>query len=285
MSQNFDQRGGKRPAKPIINKWEGEGFVKSRTANDNDEIQFFPFRNGGGAIHISVACSEMNGADENGQPRVTTSYIPVNVMTNRLITEQQLKGVRQGMKVHVVGKLQPESYTSKKTGNRVTSMVVNAYVFEILEMPQQIMGPGYAQPDYAPQPGFMPQQGYIQPGQYPAPQGGYQQPPMGGAPAPGFPSQPAYAQQQRPYQQPAQPAYQRQAPASMPAYQPQGAQAPAGAPPHGNIPPYYQRPGTPQGGGYVQPGQQQPAGPQGQFMPPAGEVDNDDMPPGDPINV
>ena len=302
MSQNYEQRGGKRPSKPIINKWEGEGIVRSRSANDSEDIKFFAFPKGGGAIHISLECSEINRADANGQPRVTTSYIPVNVFTNKLITEQQLRAVRQGMKVHVVGKLQPESYTSKKTGNNVTTMVVNAYVFENLEMPQQAMG-------YGPVPTFGPQPGYAPQGGQPAPQQGYgpvpaygPQPAYGGqgaqqgygqqGPQPGYGGQGA---QQGYGQQGPQPAYGGQgaqgAYGPVPAYGPQpgyggqgaqqgyGQQGPQGGVAVGAAPPYYQG---------RQGGQPAPQGPQPAYVDQGGGTgpDDDDMPEGGvPIHV
>ena len=257
MPQNYNQGGSRAPKKPIINKWEGEGIVKPRTGNEGDEIKFFPFNGGGGAIHITVACSEMTGtADANGQPRIVTYYIPVNVMTNKLITEQQLKGVRTGMKVHVVGKLQQESYTSKQTGQKVTRMVVNAFVFEILEMPQYSQQPVYGAPQpgaygpqtapagYGPQPGgYGPQPGA--PAPYPAPAyggaqpGGYPAPPAGYGPQPGgYGAQPApagYGQQPAApagYGQPQQGA-QQNTPTAPPYYR---------APGYGAVPGYAQAP-------------------------------------------
>lgn len=197
--------------KPKINEWTGEGIVRPRSGNDGDEIKFFPFQRGGGAIHITVACSEQTMRnDENGQPKVRTSYIPVNVMTNSKITEQMLRSIRAGMRVRVVGNLQPESYTSQKTGQRVTTLAVNAFVFEVLQgtdspypqaqpaYPAQPQGPAYGQ--------GAPQGGYPAPqGGYPSPQGGYpgqggpyppQQPYYGGVQGPqgGYPGYPAYGQ-------------------------------------------------------------------------------------------
>lgn len=260
MSQNYQQGAGKAPRKPIINKWEGEGIVRPRSGNAEDEIKFFPFQKGGGAIHITVACSELSsGADENGQPRTVTCYVPVSVMTNKLITEQQLKGVRPGMKVHVVGRLQPESYTSKKTGNKVTTMVVSAFVFEILEMPQQGYQSQYPQQGVYPQQGgIYPPQGqyYPQQGMYPPPQGGY--PPQGGM----YPPQGGYPQQQGMYPPQQQVPYQGQQPGYV--------QQAGGNPP---TPPYYQPPGF-QGGV------------QGAPAAPSGGVTGDLPPgPGETINV
>ena len=157
--------GGQAPRKQKINEWTGEGIVRPRSGNDGDEIRFFPFQRGGGAIHITVACTEQYGASENGQPKEQTSYVPVNVITNSRITEEQLKGVCAGMRVRVVGKLTPESYTSKRTGQKVTTLVVNAFVFEVLAMPAHSYAPqgGYApqQAPYPPQaPAYAPQAGY-----------------------------------------------------------------------------------------------------------------------------
>ena len=220
--QNDYQQGARRaPKEPVINRWEGEGVVRPRSGNDGDEIRFFPFKNGGGAIHISIECTETTGADQNGQPRTITTYVPVNVMANRLIPEQQLKAVRPGMRVRAKGRLQQESYTSKKDGTRRTTMVVNAFVFEILDMqPQAVQQPGYAaQPGYAPQ------------GQYPPQQPAY--PPQ----QPGYPvQQPGYAPQgQYP---PQQPAYQQPGYAQAAAAQHQAQRTPT----QEQVPPYYQAP-------------------------------------------
>lgn len=262
MQNNYQQQGARRaPKEPVINRWEGEGIVRPRSGNDGDEIKFFPFKNGGGAIHISVECVETSGADQNGQPRTITTYVPVNVMANRLIPEQQLKAVRAGMRVHLKGRLQQESYTSKKDGTRKSAMVVNAFVFEIIDMqPQTIQQPQYQQgyaPQYPPQqPGYAPQQGYAPQPPYGQPaypqQQGYQQ-----APPPQYPpqQQPPYGQQQG-YQQP--PLY-NPPPAQQPGYaQAAAAQGQAHAQ---QAPPYYQPP------------QQAPLEPE------------DDLPPGNPIHV
>lgn len=249
MSQNYNQGSDKNPKKPKINEWCGEGIVQSRGGDPNEEIKFFPFKNGGGAIHITVACVENIGADDQGRPKTQTCYVPVSVMTNRLITQQQLQSIRAGMKVKIVGKLAAETYTSKKDGQKKTTLVVNAYVFEVLQMPQQTYGPqgGYQPqpgPGYAPlqqgygpqggQPYYPPQSGYPAPG---APQGGYgPQPgyqPQGGYPAPGAPhgGQQTYPAQGGGYPGP-QPGY---------GY---GPAAPAAPAPAGNVtpPPYYNPP-------------------------------------------
>ena len=148
---NYNNGGG-APKKAKINEWTGEGIVRPKSNNDGDEIRFFPFKNGGGAIHFTLACSEpAQGADENGLPRMKTTYIPVNVMTNKLVDEQRLRTIKAGMRVKVVGKLEAESYTSKKDGQRKSALVVNAFVFEVLAMPQQITPP--AQQGYGQQPG------------------------------------------------------------------------------------------------------------------------------------
>lgn len=230
--------GGQAPRKQKINEWTGEGIVRPRSGNDGDEIRFFPFQRGGGAIHITVACTEQYGASENGQPKEQTSYVPVNVITNSRITEEQLKGVCAGMRVRVVGKLTPESYTSKRTGQKVTTLVVNAFVFEVLAMPAH----SYTQQGvYAPQQAPYPPQAPPYPPQagYPGPAAAPIYPPYQGAPQAYFPQQggyPGYPGAQAP-QYPQQP----------PQYNPQNAPAPA---PQGGRqqapPPYYVPPGGPQ---------------------------------------
>ena len=231
-------QGGARPQKrPKINEVNLEGIVTSRSTNAGEPIKFFNFQNGGGAIHITVITREPSGTDQYGNQKVETSYIPVNVMTNKNITEAQLRSVVPGMKVRVVGKLSPESYTSKKNGQKITALVVNAFVFEILEMPQQAQGPqgfygapqpGYGQPGPAPQYGGpFPQQPYgpqVAPQQQYPPQGRY---PQGPAPAP------AYGPQVPQQQYPSQGGYPQQG-----AY---GAPAAPGAPVQAP-PPYYQAP-------------------------------------------
>ena len=239
---NYNSSGGQgqqRPLrKPKINVWEGEGIVRSRSANADEPIRFFPFKNGGGAIHISLLVTESFGAGADGAPRTRTTYIPVNVTTNNgsqnQITPQQLQSVRPGMKVRVVGRLGTETYDSKRTGQKVTSLVVDAFVFEILDIGQV---PAYPQQGGA----LLPHQGA---GHYPpaSAQGyGFQ----GGAPAPfygqNFPQQnaPVYPQQQ-PYPQPA----------PMPPYPggyAPGAGIPQPAQPQhpGAVPPYYHPPAVP----------------------------------------
>lgn len=235
---DYNNQGGKAPKKPKINEWSGEGIVKPRSGNDGDEIRFFAFQKGGGAIHITVACSEpVQGADENGQPRMKTSYIPVNVMTNRAISQQQLMAIKPGMRVRVVGKLEPESYTSKKTGQKVTALVVNAFVFEVLAMPQQAMTPQYGAMPQAQQPayGAQPPYGMMQPQQQYPLQGGYPGPQYGAPVQPQYPPQQGYP-----------------GPQYQPQYQPQQPQAPAGA--ARQTPPYYV---PPQGTAPAQPQQPQ----------------------------
>ena len=259
MAYNNNQggygQGAQKPKREIINEWKGTGIVRPRSGNDQDPITFYPFQRGGGAIHITVACSEIVGADESGNAKQRTYYIPVNVLTNKNITQQQLQSVCAGMKVRVVGKLEPESYTSKKTGQKVTSLVVNAYVFEILQFPQQ---QGFAQPmqgaGYGQQPFYGPQG--------PAPQGQYQQQQYyGPQPAPGQYGAPQQGQMGPAYGQQGGPAPQGQYRGQQQGqyYGPQGgapAQGPhtqfaPGAPAQGQgpTPPYYQAPVPAQAGG------------------------------------
>lgn len=223
------QESGRGQKKTIYNRWEGEGIVRPRSGNESDPIQFYAFPNGGGAIHVTVQVQEPSGVDpQTGQTRYETNYIPVNITTNRIITQQQVKNIRSGMRVRIVGALKYKSYTSKKTGQKTGSLEVNAFACDILGavqqaapqyMPQQ---GGYQQPpQYGPQQQYAPQQ----PGPQYAPQGGYQQPPQGYGQA-----QPQYNQprpvQPGPQYVPAQPAQQQQQQQTPPPYYrpPQGAQ-------------------------------------------------------------
>lgn len=247
-----------KPKKEKVNEWVGVGIVRPRSGNDQDPIKFFPFQRGGGAIHITLACTEVFN-DASGAAKTRTAYVPVNVLTNGGKLDIPLvQSIRAGMKIRVVGKIEPESYTSKKTGQKVTSLVVNAYYLEILQ--QQTFAPG--QPAYGQQP-YYGGQGYQPPmgGQpYYGPQPGQQmpgQPPMGGQPAMGY--QPGYAPApQGPYYgpQPGQPMT-GQPPMggqSAPGYQPAPAaprtqfapgQPPQGAAPAAQRQPLYQQPAAP----------------------------------------
>jgi len=242
---NNQNQGGRAPKKPKINEWQGEGIVKPRSGNDNEEIKVYDFQNGGASVNISLVCTEPAGNDQYGQPKTATCYVPVKVQANKLITVQQLHGIRAGMKVRVVGRLAAESYTSKKTGQQVTSLVVKAYVFEILESPQQAYMPQQPAPQYGPQgqapygQQMPPPYGQQVPYGAQMPYGQQPQAPYGPqAPMPGYGAQPQapYGQQMPPYGQQSayQPAQPRQAPAAP---QPQAPAQPA------NVPPYYQAPG------------------------------------------
>lgn len=267
--QGGGPQGGRAPKKSVTNEWKGEGIVKPRSGNDQDPIKFFPFPSGGGAIHITVEVQELSGTDpQTGQPRYTTTFVPVNITTNRVITQQLLQTICPGMRVRIVGSLRYKSFTSKKTGQQSGSIEVNAFVCEILSAPQQQPAYPSQQPAYGgyPQQGAAPVYGAPQQGGYPAqggapayggqpaypPQPGYpQQPPQGGYAAPAYPQQPV----QPAYGAPVQPA---------PQYTPKQGQQ--GARPAQPAPPYYQPP-------------TQPAGADNDDMPP------DDAPPVRPINV
>ena len=254
MSQNYNQGARKAPKEPVINKWEGEGIVRPRYGKDGDEIRFMPYRKGnGGLIHISLECIQpSNTADENGMPKYTRCFVPIDVFSNNRVDEQLVRSVKAGMKVHVVGKLAQQQYTNPRTNQTNYSLVVIPFMFEILDMPQaaapqgfvpapagygQQQGygpqpaygpqPGYGQQQgYGPQPGYGQQQGYGPQGPYPAPAGPYP------APAGPAPVQGAYGPQ-GPYPAPAGPAPAGPAPAPAAGQQPGYAQAP----------PYYKAPG------------------------------------------
>ena len=213
-------QGARRPQKEKINEWVGTGIVHPRSGNDQDPIKFFPFQRGGGAIHINLACVEAY-TDASGAAKSHTTYVPVNILTNGgKLDVATVQSIRTGMKIRVVGKIQPESYLSKKTNTQVTTLSVNAYVVEILQQQEYTQQPGYG-----PQPYYQPQQGYQQP-----PMGAPMGAPMGGQPMSGYGQQPAPAAPQVQYA-PAQPQQGQQgAPAPQAQRQPpyqQAAPAPA----------------------------------------------------------
>ena len=228
----YAQSGQARQKKTKINQWEGEGILRPKSSNEQDPIKYYPSKNGnGGAIYATLRCTEMTGQmDENGRPKTTTSFVPITVWTNKNITPQILQSLVSGMKVHVIGKLKNESYENKTTHQKVSSLVVDVFVLEILEMPMQAPAYGQAQPQYGAQMPPM-QQGYPQqqPPMY-GPQGGY---------APQGYQQPAPAPQQQP------PYYQ---PAGQSPYPPMPAQAMPPQQGYQQAPPTYNRP---QGGAPV----------------------------------
>ena len=279
--------GAPKQKKEVINKGEWVGFVRTRSGKPGDPIKFIPWANGG-VIHITLEVQENIGADENGQAKIQKGFFPVNLSTKyKPITVQQLQSIQPGMKVRIVGKLINESYTSKKDGERRTSIAIEAFLVEVLEMPQQTYGTQWGawpqQGGFGPQQGY-PQQGFQHPQGYQQPQGGYPQqgawPQQGGfGPQQGYPQQ--GFQQPQGYQQP-QGGYPQQGPwpqqggyAPQQGYQqPQGGAQPQGQPQGGTRQPYYQRPGaSPQGP--ANPGPAAPATP----------VDDDDMPPSDGMPV
>ncbi len=250
-----------------VNQWVGVGIIRPRSANKSDPINFVPFRNGGGVINADLAITQPAGLDENGMPKMKNVSIPISIKTNKNITAQQLQSIVNGMKVRVVGPMEPETYTNKKTGQLVSSLVCNAYVFEVIDSNVNSASPqGYYPPQgqqmppqggyYPPQgqqmspQGNFPPQGYYPPqGQQMPPQGGYYPPQGQQMPPQGFyPPQPG----NNPYARPAQ-------------AQPQTPQQGTGYYPHGQNP-------APQN-----PGPQYPPIP-AQAQTPASIQDIDDLP-------
>lgn len=204
---------GPRQKKEKINNVELTGLVESRARDQ--EIKYYPFSNGnGGAIHINVKTSEIveNQFDANGYPKTRIAFVPVTVKTNKNITEQQLRSVQIGMKVHIVGFISNHQYEDRN-GNKRSSLEVDAYVFEVQAMPMQAAPGGYPAPgQYLQQPQYQQAPQYPQAPQHPAqgqypPQGQYPQqrpyPPQGGYPAPG--QYPQQGQQPPQYQRPQYP--------------------------------------------------------------------------------
>ena len=165
------QPSGQGQKKQIINQWQGIGVVKPR--GNSQQITFYPFQNGGGAIHFNICCTEYAGFnDEYGNPKFRQDTIPVTVRTNTTISVQLLQSIVPEMKVRVVGSWRNKTVNSKKTGQPMTINEVEAFVVEILEAPTmmqqyQAPQPQYPQPQYHPQ---YPQPQYQQPQPQPQPQ-------------------------------------------------------------------------------------------------------------------
>lgn len=226
--------------KEKVNYVELVGYLTARSSNENDQIMFYPFKNGGGAVHCSLKVLQPTGqADEYGNPKMRTTYVPVDIAVNKMIPASTLQGLIPGMKVKVVGELKLQTYQKKNTNEKVSSLAVSAYVFEILQAPMTTMSPGYPpQPAYPPQaPGYAPQP--QSPAYPPQPQTQPAPPAMGGMP--GYPPQAqGYAPQPQP--QPQAPGYSHQpqtqpappAMGRMPGYSPQA----QGYPPQPQAPGY-----------------------------------------------
>ena len=223
--QPQNQPAAGKQKKEEINKVQLTGYIVPRSSNENDKIQFYPFKNGGGAVHCNIKVIQYTGqADENGQPRYKTTYVPLDINVNKVISAATLQGLVSGMKVRVVGELRLQSYEQKTTREKKTSLVVAVYILEVLQMPMHVQAFQPMQPAYQPMPG--------QP-QAPVYQQQYQQN-MGGmpnaAPQGGYVGQP---QPQMPgYQQPQQQAQAQPVMGGMPGMAPQG-----GYPQPNNYPP------------------------------------------------
>lgn len=215
--------------KDVFNQWQAIGILRSRSTDENEPLKFIPWKNGGGVVNANLKITEQIGVDENGQPKTRKTSVPVSIKTNKNITAQQLQSIMSGTKVRVVGRIQLETYESKSTNSRKTTLVADVYVLEILEVPMQPAFGGYPQ-------GMVPPQGMT---------------PPQGMPAPGYPPQgyPQAQPQYHPGQQPPQQYY------HQPQQAPQPQQMPTQMPPQQQ---YYQQPHQPQQAPQMQ-GQQVPA--------------------------
>lgn len=215
------QQAAPKPRKQKINEVTLVGVIRPRSANENEPFRYYPFPGGGGAIHVNIKVSETMETQEG--PKVRIVSIPVDIYTNKVITEQMITSLVPGMTVRVVGSLSNNSYESKKTGQRTTTLVVRAFVLEVIQSAQ----PAYGQiPAYGQQPQY----------QQNAPQ--YQN--QGYAPQPQYQQAPAYQQQgygQQPQYQQNAPAYGQQQYQQASAYgpQPQAHKYPP-MPPQANLP-------------------------------------------------
>lgn len=225
------QRAERKKETPV-NKVEFTGIVKPR--GNFPDIQVKQMPSGGAVVKFSLECKEVTGAaDANGNPKVITTYVPVSVFSNKIISVAMLQSIAEGMKVHVVGRWRNQHYKDR-SGVDKNFTECEAFVLDIQQQPQAAPAP------YAPQYGY----GQGQPA-YPAYGQQYPQP----APQPQYPPQapPQYA--------PQQPLY--------PAYQPQGAPVPQVPP---QMPPQYNPPAQ-QGQQAPPPYWQPPQGQQPQAAP------------------
>ena len=167
-ARGFQPSAGKQKEEPV-NKVQLIGTILPKSSNPNDPITFYPFRNGGGAVHCNLKVSEYTGADENGNPKYINTYIPIDITVNKIIPAATLQGLVSGMKVNVVGTLRIQSYERKSTQQKVSTLCVKVYSLNILEAPMAAYVPpqNYAGMPHPQQPYYPQQQPYYQP------QGGY----------------------------------------------------------------------------------------------------------------
>ena len=193
MYNNYQQeQQTPKQKKQKVNEVTLVGVIRPRSSNENEPFKFYPFKDGGGAIHVNLKVTE--NMDSPQGPKARTVSIPVDIYTNKAISQQALTSLIPGTTVKIVGSLSNNSYESKKTGQRQTILVVRAFILEVLQMPQQefAQAPGYGYPAYGQQPAYQQQP------QYP-PQPQYQQNPAQRAPGAYAPQSPAYAQQNPSY--------------------------------------------------------------------------------------
>ena len=106
--------------KEKVNYVELVGYLTARSSNENDQIVFYPFKNGGGAVHCSLKVLQPTGqADEYGNPKMRTTYVPVDIAVNKMIPASTLQGLIPGMKVKVVGELRLQTYQKKNTNEKL----------------------------------------------------------------------------------------------------------------------------------------------------------------------
>lgn len=215
-----------------VNKCEFTGYAKPR--GNYPEIRVNELPNGGASIKFSLECREYTGSsDENGNPKCRTTYVPVSVWANKIISVAMLKSVVPGMKIHVVGRWSNQHYKDKNGQDR-NFAECEAYVLDIQETPQMVSPqmPPYGQPyGYSQQPapqGYAPQQPAAPQPQYDARQQPYYPQPQYSQTAPRQ-AYPDYAQQGGYVRQQGQSQAAPQQPSQTPGYY-QPAQRPSGAP-------------------------------------------------------
>lgn len=194
----------------VINKWQGIGIIRAKSADPNAPIQCYSKDGAKGVIHAKLIVQKDSGRRDNaGNPVISKDEFSLDIWTNKNVSIQMLQNIIPGTKVRVVGELHKKHYQDRN-GVWQTDVVIEAYVLEILATPQQNYNQGYA----APQGGYNGQNQYPQ-GGYPQGQGQYRQP-QGGYNGQGqYPQGGNYQPSQQQYRQPqgqAQPPQQVQQP-------------------------------------------------------------------------
>lgn len=124
----------KKKKEPAVNKCEFTGIVRPR--GNYQEVKINQLPNGAASAKFTLDCREFLGQnDENGIPKMRSTFVPVTMWTNKNITVQQLQGIVPGMRMHIVGRWSNQHYKDRN-GQERNFTEVEAYVLEVLDQPQ-----------------------------------------------------------------------------------------------------------------------------------------------------